>query len=462
MRTFKKAAAAFCSAVMMGMYALPASAEDNSNAAASQTAVSCVHEATMYKGESRVLDFTRSKGKAMPTVSSSDSSVISVSGRKLTAVKSGTADIKVVTEGADGRFDVTTMHISVKISSYGKSVDYKTGSLASGDRSGLVFHKQLAAGETYKPEIKGEKLTFTSSDSKIAAVSESGEIKAVADGEASIEVLENGKCVQTVALSVTAKGAGTALTQEQINEFFSKSGFIGTSIGEGQKYYFQSKGSGYLGDPVMMVKGCYGLYNDEGRRGDEYQISYNGVKAPARICVKNSGVESVFINVGTNDMYGRYDEVFEMYKKYLEGIRQENPNVLMFVEAMTPIFAEGQRGNLTNENVDGLNRMLAEYCEGQADMYFIDVATPLKNPQGALAEDYSSDHYVHLTFPAYEVWTNTLISYVSDLMTKNADARDAVETYVDTGSDEDKKLASELVAKLPLGKLRTELEGKIK
>ena len=84
--------------------------------------------------------------------------------------------------------------------------------------------------------------------------------------------------------SVYAEETGK-ITKKERNAFYHQSGFIGSSIGVGQRMYFNSQGKNYLGHPVMMVRTCYSFYNDKHNR-PKWLITYKGKPMQAKKAVK--------------------------------------------------------------------------------------------------------------------------------------------------------------------------------
>ena len=419
----------------------------------------------LYKGEKKKLDIVgANKGKV--TVKTGNKKIVSVSGTTLSAKKCGSTKVTVSVKYGDNTY-IVNANIVVKASSYDSSVSYKaTKSPAALKAPALVWHKGVKVGNSFKLKLTGyDKVSFSSGNKAVATVSSKGEVKARKSGTALIKAkVTAGGQTYTFYTKVhvyTAKPAAT-VTQAQIDKFFGESGFIGSSIGVGQKNYFDAQGYSFLGHPTMMVKGCYAFHNDGGANGSQYQIGVGGYTGPARYVVQRSGVKRVFINMGTNDMVGSADYVYGNYVAYLNGIRETNPNVPIYIEAMTPVYAGGQRGNLNNANVNALNAKLAAYCKGQSDMYFIDINTPLKAGTGALPAAYSSDSYVHLTFAAYAVWTDVVVDYVKAQMIAEQRAKDAVTTYTESKTADNLKAAKKAVKKLEASALKTKLSKKLK
>ena len=434
------------------------SAADSEAAPAASNAAACTQTVSLFKGETRTLDITKTASAIEPEIVSSDPSVVSVNGKDIKAEKCGDAQVTVTFTDGDVSFK-TVLDVSVAISRFDTSIEYTAGSItAETEIPGVVVHRQLKEGENYQIKTEGgDEVKYSSSDDKIASVSDTGLITATGEGSAVIraDVTSGGKTTSFVtAVEVYKKKPSTKLDQSEIDTLFGASVFVGSSLGSGQLYYFNAQEEGFLGDPTFLVLDSYGIFNDEGINGPEYQLSYNGVAAPVRELIGQTGASNVFINVGTNDMYGDADYVSEAYIKYIEGIVTENPECTIYIESITPVYLGSESGYLNNDTVDAINKTLEEYCDTQPDMYYIDVSTALKNENGGLDEKYTSDYYVHLNNDAYEVWTNKLISTVKNMLIYRMRAQDAVDTYTEAKTDTALAAAKKALEKVGEGRYK--------
>ncbi len=278
-------------------------------------------------------------------------------------------------------------------------------------------------------------LAFTS---MLLANVTAGEIKAK-------ESRANSTASESVS-SETEKSEESSLEDEKnkkgidVNEYIGESAFIGSSIGIGQRMYFNRQGKGFLGNPTMLVVGCYSFYNDTRPSG---QITYTApdgteVTDMAKNLIKLSGVKRVFVNMGTNDIYMGAKKTSEKYKEYLEGIREENPEVVIFVESMTYATKstyENEKKYFSDASIDEYNSIMEQYCAENKDMYYIDVTSQMKDAEGGLAAKYCSDGYVHISFEGYKVWTDKLVSYVENLINTENKAKEAVDKYLRKGTE---------------------------
>ncbi len=216
------------------------------------------------------------------------------------------------------------------------------------------------------------------------------------------------------------------ITKKERNAYFKKSAFIGSSLGVGQKMYMDwHEEDGYLGNPTMLVKGCYSFNNDT--TSSQYCLTYKGKKYKAADAIAAAKVKRVFINMGTNDLFQSPETVYKKYVSYIKGIQKKNPKIVIFIESTTPMVASSQKQGLNNKSIKKLNQYMKEYCEKRKDIYYIDVAKGMRDSNNALISKYSSDNYVHLTMSAYEIWMDNVIDYVERLLLKEKKATKSVQ-----------------------------------
>lgn len=218
---------------------------------------------------------------------------------------------------------------------------------------------------------------------------------------------------------------GGQLTDISVNDFFKKAVFIGNSTSEGLTTYFNSKGKDYLGGPLVAAKVSY-TFNSDKSKLDGYMLKYKDEQLQAKDLVKKAGAKRALIMMGTNDLMGaKASAVAEKYAKYIEGIQEENPGVVIYIQATTPRRGTKNVDSLSNDKIDELNSLMLEYANSHNNVFYIDISTPLKDGEGNLNQTYSSDGYVHLNIQGYSVWVNRVVDYVRAVYLEQAvdDAR---------------------------------------
>lgn len=202
------------------------------------------------------------------------------------------------------------------------------------------------------------------------------------------------------------------LTDISVNDFFSKAVFIGNSTSEGLVTYFGSKGKDYLGGPLVAAKVSY-TFNSDQSKLDGYMLKYKDEQLQAKELVKKAGSKYVLIMMGTNDLMGtKASAVANKYFKYIEGIQQNNPGVVIFVQSTTPRRGKRNLDSLSNEKINELNQLMMEYANSHDNVKYIDISTPLMDEEGNMKQAYSSDGYVHLNSEGYSVWVNRVVDYI--------------------------------------------------
>lgn len=151
------------------------------------------YESEMYVGDNQSFEFdiTSTSSDVSPTISSSDSSVVSVNGTKLTAQGVGTATITVKTDSAKKSFSITVKEVyaeSLKLEVIAQKIE-------------IDDTARITA--TIMPENTTDKsITYTSSDEEIATVSSKGEIKGISSGTVVITATTSNNISESIEIEV--------------------------------------------------------------------------------------------------------------------------------------------------------------------------------------------------------------------------------------------------------------------
>ncbi len=223
-------------------------------------------------------------------------------------------------------------------------------------------------------------------------------------------------CVNRGLMPGTNVVVNTAgISDQAVTDYFADAAFIGNSVTAGFPMYFSANGRGLLGDVQVYARVSYSFLSDQNSLSG-YMLQYNDVEMQAASLISMAGVQKVFICMGTNDLVGtEASVVFDRYVNYINGIIAANPGIRVFVVSTTPRCDSDQTPSLSNEKIDELNSMMAEYC-AQSGLDYIDINTALKNNTDALYSGYSSDGYVHMNNTGYGVWANEIASYVRSML----------------------------------------------
>ena len=196
-------------------------------------------------------------------------------------------------------------------------------------------------------------------------------------------------------------------TDEKVDSsFFDDAVFIGDSATLKLSTY--AAASGALGKAMFLTRGSYGVNHAV---TDSILLSYQGQEMKVEEAVKATGAKKVFIMLGMNDVsvHG-VDKTIDNWKTLIGRIQDACPDVKIYVQSLTPIWTDGETGDLTNENVDAYNARLEDAVTG-AGCGFIDVAAYMKDATGGLAAIYCSDSFIHVTDEGAAAWIRVLKSW---------------------------------------------------
>ena len=216
---------------------------------------------------------------------------------------------------------------------------------------------------------------------------------------------------------------------DPVDVFLSQSAFVGNSVGEGLTMFNNARGRVPLGNATMLTRVSYSFWSDE-NSASAYLPRYQGVPMRAKDAIKACGACYAFICMGTNDLVGKsgVESAVSKYQQYIAEIKLVNPGITIFIESCTPTRPGS---NVSNEKVTAFNAYMQGYCDMMPDMYYVDIASPLRDGTGYLAPALSSDGSVHLTNRAYEIWSLTVRNYISAYL-----AQKAAELWEKNASDQ--------------------------
>ncbi len=215
----------------------------------------------------------------------------------------------------------------------------------------------------------------------------------------------------------------SAIYTDPVDEFLSRSAFVGNSTSVGLYLFGRQKGNISLGDATMLTKESYSFVNDF-KSNTPYLPRFNGTPMRAKDAIRESGAGYVFICMGTNDLVGKSgaENALNNFKKYIAEILEENPGITIFMESCTPSTATSK---VINSKIMAFNSYVKNYCDAYPGIYYIDIAAKMSDSDGYLLPEYAAGDGVHLSNSAYELWIETVRTYISDFIgTKTVMAAD--------------------------------------
>ena len=198
------------------------------------------------------------------------------------------------------------------------------------------------------------------------------------------------------------------------DSFFDGAVFVGDSVTLGLRNFVTSernRGNECLGKAKFLTAGSMGYTNTLPKVGTPNSIhpKYKGKEMTIEDALALMKAEKVFIMLGMNDfcIYS-VEEGIGNVKKCINRIKDKNPETDIYIESVTPALRD--KGSFNNANIDKFNKGLKTLCE-ENDITYVDIASAMKNSNGALTESYCSDPEgkgVHMSYEGCRAWIKYL------------------------------------------------------
>ncbi len=225
---------------------------------------------------------------------------------------------------------------------------------------------------------------------------------------------------------------------ETLESFYGNAAFVGDSVMHGLQLY-SARGITATTNSTFLTLSSFAARHALSEVTDKsYHPLYEGVKMKTEDALALAGVDKVFVSLGLNDVRVTPKTYYENYIEFLGKIKEKCPDIKIFIVSTTyPVEVPNSNKmdkatalDYRNQLYD-LNTRLYGWCKENGG-YFVDVMSPLISDSGFLANEYTSDNYVHLTNKAYTIWEQTLIDYATSLIEAGIapDSFPAIPVYV--------------------------------
>ena len=209
---------------------------------------------------------------------------------------------------------------------------------------------------------------------------------------------------------------------ETLESFYGNAAFVGDSVMHGLQLYSARGVTATTNSTFLTLTSFAARHALSDVSEKSYHPTYEGVKMKSEDALALSGVDKVFISLGLNDVRVTPKTYFENYVEFIGKIKEKCPDIKIFIISTTyPV--ESPNPNKMSRSIaldyrnqlHDLNTRLNEWC-AENDAYFVDLMSPIMSENGFLADEYTSDNYVHLTNKAYTIWEQNLIDYATTLI----------------------------------------------
>lgn len=201
--------------------------------------------------------------------------------------------------------------------------------------------------------------------------------------------------------------------------FFNQTVFVGDSILRSVGKYQASRrksGETLLGEARFLAADGYTLYAGSLKaiKEDRITLTLNGIPVTVPEGIQKLKARRAFVLLGLNDGAGsQLEKHLGFYERMIARILEANPGLDLIALSVTPVVKNAQSKRVRQSYIDQFNQALEGLCE-KSGIGFLDVAGALKDEEGYLNPDYSSDNWVHLNDRGIEALVGVLYDYARE------------------------------------------------
>ena len=206
------------------------------------------------------------------------------------------------------------------------------------------------------------------------------------------------------------------LTEQQLASFYDGAVFVGDSITAQLLVYVREKQQSdptFFSNVRFLTAQSYSLYTASRKNLLEGKpnLKYRGQEMPLCRILKEMKPTKALILLGVNDYIGKTIEKGIGYDERIIDLAAEfSPDTQIIFQSLTPVTPAFCKKYDYRTMWDQYNAALREMC-GVRGVPYIDIATNLKDEDGYLKKNLSSDGKYHLKPEGLQVWVDALLNY---------------------------------------------------
>ncbi len=249
----------------------------------------------------------------------------------------------------------------------------------------------VASPFIYKQIWKNSSVKAEKTSTKPPVITTQPAASAPADPNAETQPTSEGETAATAANAENAAPVQQSQFVQSGQEYFDDALFIGDSRTVGIRDYGTLKNADYFCNVGLQA----------------YQIdstTENGKTVWTFLNEKQYG--KIYVMLGINEVGNDIEVTLSAYRKLIDGIKEVQPNALIFIQANLHVASFAETNVISNERINMLNSRLSELADN-SKVFFIDANPVFDNEYGALPDDMTSDG-IHFLAKYYTIWCDWL------------------------------------------------------
>lgn len=208
------------------------------------------------------------------------------------------------------------------------------------------------------------------------------------------------------------------LPDDQLITYYDQAVFVGDSISELFRFYVngvvRKEHPDYFNGVKFYAAHGYKLATAAAPRPShtETNISYKGNAVSVRGLMERTQPGKVFILLGLGDRIGDdIDKGMEYVEAIVSTVAEVSPDTKVHFFSLTPIDANVEKKAPNRQSKwDAYNVALEAKCK-ELGAYYIEIAAPLKDEKGLLAQSLATEDGYHLNNDGNAIWVQMLLEF---------------------------------------------------
>lgn len=214
---------------------------------------------------------------------------------------------------------------------------------------------------------------------------------------------ENENEKESAATSSVVVGESERVT----SEYFDDAAFVGDSITQGIQVYDIMSNTTVIANTGLNPQSIM----------TEAKIRTQDGYVTALEALKESNPNKIYIMLGVNGIGFELDVFDSLYTDFVKAVKEQHPDSTIYVQSMLPVTSAFETGshnpyNITNEKINKYNETILKMAE-ELGVYYLDVASAIKDENGALPNEASPTDGIHFGPTYYTKWFDYLKTHTA-------------------------------------------------
>lgn len=263
---------------------------------------------------------------------------------------------------------------------------------------GMAVSSQTPASSE---DIASSEADPESSSSEDSASSETDDVPASSAESISSEAPVSSSTVDVNAGADAELGAPVPQSAQVSNSYFDDAMFVGDSITSGIESY------GIMSNATVIAN--TGI-NPSTMLTSKVWENADGSTCTLLDAAAKVDCSKIYVMIGANGVAWIGENAFiDYYTQIIERLKEDHPDAIIYVQSILPVTKEksDEGPSMSNGKINLYNERILAMTK-ELEVYYLDVASAIKNSSGALPSEASPKDGIHFGTATYQKWFDYL------------------------------------------------------